>query len=501
MNTKEDTADKVETEEKTDSAKKADISDKEETIENEEVENSSDLEKNKKHIANEFNAEGNMAQTQIFIQNLNGVIPDWLKKAVAVSSKTQEKVYDLRDKQQCAEFVEKYGNSSYLAVAIILSVFEVVVLQDMPDLEEQLIKYLPEPKESNNKDNLYYNWQNPYISMDTILSVMKGKQFLAEDGRTYIGLGENAEQVLMNVLEQFPILRRSVIDWLIHLHEIYQYKTSFDAYQIMTAFARVIAVDIADANARVFPRLYTNPNNVGLLGNLAYRLYGDAAIKEEIEAIVIRWIKSGSIWLWKAACMVYSFLMEDGINVPFGDSLETAICKKFWDLQGYDLNFIAILLLRYTHFRTLFAHILELVFHNAKSSEWKVQAGRIYVSLIRRGYYQVNASLQELPLVACDKKQQQQYLAPLIKQVMSVYSLRKQLYAILKAYMAELSEYDFSEDLVNHIAAYFYNMASSNAAYQQDILYFLEKCKNNIAMRVYRRLQQVYDKKGALKIT
>ncbi len=499
MNTKEDTADKVETEEKTDSAKRADTSDKEETIENEEVENSSDLEKNKKHIANEFNVEGNMAQAQVFIQNLNEVVSDRLKNGVSVSSKTQEKVYDLRDKQQCAEFVEKYGNSRYLAVAIILSIFEVVVLQDLPDLEELLIEYLPEPKESDKKNSLCYNWQNPYISMDKILSVMKGKQFLAEDGRTYIGLGENAEQVLRNILEQFPILRRSIIDWLILLYEIYQYKTNFDANQIVTAFARVISVNITDAKARIFPRLYTNPNNVGLLGNLAYRLYGDVAIKEEIEDIIICWIKSDSIWLWKAACMVYSFLMEDDIIVSFGDILETVICKRFWNLQGNDLKFIVLLMLRSIHFRTLLAHVIQLVFYNAKSGEWKVQAGRIYVSLIGRGYYQVNASYPELPLVACDKNKQQQYLVPLIKQVMAVDSLRKQLYAILKAYMVKLSKYDFSQGMVNHIAAYFYIMASSNTAYRQDILYFLENCKNIVANRVYERLLQEYDKKRSVE--
>ncbi len=495
MTLKEETTENIEIEEKTESIDMNDTNTKEEIVEKEEIDNSSDLEKNKQHISSEFNAEGNMAQTQIFIQNLNGTIPEWLKDEVVVSSKKTKEVYDLQNKQQCADFVEKYGNSNYLAVAIILSIFEVVILQDLPDLEEQLIKYLPEIKVSDNENSLYNNWHNPYISLNTILSVIKGKQFAADNGQTYIGLGVNAERALINILEQFPVLSRSIIDWLIHLHEIYQYHTSFDAYQIMAAFARVVSVDIADAKARIFPRLYTKSENIGLLGNLAYRLYGDVTIKQEIEAIVVRWISSDSIWLWKSACMVYSFLMEDNINVSFGDILETAISKRFWILQGHDLNFIVLLLLRYAHFRTLFAHVLYIVFVDAKSREEKYQAGRIYISLIRRSYYQVNASFVELPLVACDKKQQQQYIAPLIQHVMSFYNLRKQLYAILKAYMREISGYEYSMNIVEHIAAYFYNMVSSNISYQQDVLYFLEKCNYKVANQVYRRLQQEYDKK------
>lgn len=462
---------------------------------NEEADSSAQLEENKQKMVNEFSAQGNTAQTQIFIQNLNGAISDLFKNSVSIPSYTQEKKYDLRNKEECTAFVEKYRDSQYLAVAIILSTFEAVALGDLPDLEKQLMDYLPHAETLNNEEKAARSQWDPYISLNTILAVIKGKRFDAKDGRSYTGLGKDSDQALFNILEQFPILRQSIIAWLIHLHEMYQYHTSFDAYQIMKAFARVISVDITDAKARIFPRLCTNPNNAGLLGNLAYQLYGDMTLREDMEEVIGQWLKSDGIWLWKPACMAYAFLAEEDKHFSFEGNLERAIGKRVLYLDGSDLNFLARLLRQYTKLRMMLVRILYNTYNKADTREERLRVAQMYINLVRRSYYQVDSSFVLLPLVACDKKQQQEYLAPIIRQVMSVYRLRKQMYAILKAYMEEISGYKFSMNTINYISAYFYNMASSDLTYRQDVLHFLRNCENKAAMRIYERLCQTYDKK------
>ena len=472
---------------------KDNISSEDKFVNHEEADDTDSLEKRKV----EYMAQGNIGQNQVFIQNLYGAVSDVLQKSSPICSedKDKEKNYDLRDKNNCIEFIEKYKNSQYLAVAIILATFELVALGDLPDLEEQLMEYLPNTEFLDNDEKKTTVQWNPYISLNTILSIICGKRFEGKDGRSYTGLGEGTEQALVNILEQFPILRRGIIEWLIHLHETYHYHTSFDAYQITTAFARVISIDISDANTRIFPWLYTNPDNTGLLGNLVYRLYRDLELRKDIEAIILQWIKSDGIWLWKPACMAFAFLTEDGYQTSFETILLKRIESKILQMEGRDLNFIARLQKQYKSIRTIFARALNNVYHRADSREKRIGLSQIYINLVRRSYYQVDSCYIKLPLVTCDQKRQQEFLAPIICQVMSTYHLRKQLYSILVVYMEEISKYDFSIDLVNYLAAYFYNMASSYYAYQQDILCFLGNSTNDMARQVYVRLRKIYDKK------
>ncbi len=461
--------------------------------EKEEIDDPDELEKAKRF--NEFTVKDNMAQYQIFIQNLDNLFAGYKQSPKGTKVKQDVKKYDLRNPDDCSEFVEKYRDSEYVAVAVILSAFEVVSIGDLPDLEERLLEYLPTAEKLDDETaDAYRTQRNPYISLNSILAVIGGEKFTAGDGRTYVSLGEDTEQALVNILELFPVLRRTIIMWLIHLHEVYQYHTGFDAYQIMAAFARVISVDISDAKTQIFPKLYTNPDNVGLLGNLAYRLYGEVAVKKDIEDIIMRWVRSDSIWLWKSACLAYVFLVEDGNNISFETGLYQAVRKRFYDMNKNDLNFLAVLLIQSKHFRSMLAEIIFCTYSDMDSREEKLYLSQRYINLVRYGYYQVKLAAKELPLVACDTKRQQECLIPVVEQIMHAYHLRKQLYAILRAYLEELSGYEFSADTINHISAYFYNMAF-DSSYLKDVLFFLQGCKNKAARQIYQRLYETYEKK------
>lgn len=321
------------------------ISDQEETYENEEFDKSSDLE-DRKRVTNELNAEGNIANTQIFIQSLSKLNMNCTPSFDEKDSKESVRKYDLRNLNDCTEFVEKYRHSEYLATAIILSTFEVVMLGDLPDLQEELMRYLPaiETKDNGEKENDCYQ-RNPYISLNTIFAVIGGERFITEDGQSCVGLGKDSKQALVNILEQFPLLRSSVASWLIHINKMYRYRTTFDAYQVAVAFSRIISFDIFDARKRIFAQLYTDSQNAGLLGTLVYILYEDIALKEEVENIIMQWMKSDSIWLWKSACLAYSLFMENDIEFSYEKVLKQAISKKILQFKRSDMRFVSALMI------------------------------------------------------------------------------------------------------------------------------------------------------------
>ena len=121
----------------------------------------------------------------------------------------------------------------------------------------------------------------------------------------------------------------------------------------------------------------------------------------------------------------------------------------------------------------------------------KLRIVQVYINIVRHSYYLVSESFVELPLVACDTKKQQEYIMPVIEQAMSVYHLRKQLYVILKTYLKELSVYEYSERVLNHMCAYFYVMTLSGENYRQEILEILKKSNNRISAQIYQRLSGV----------
>ncbi len=150
----------------------------------------------------------------------------------------------------------------------------------------------------------YVQQTNSYISLNSALSVIGGEIFITDDGQRCIGYGEGSEEVLSNVWVQFPDLRKPMINWLIRVHEMFEYKTSFEVYQVVSAFIRIITEDFQYSKMQVFDRLYVKQDNLGFLARLAQELLKDKRFNADILNMVQRWMESESNWLWKSALLV-----------------------------------------------------------------------------------------------------------------------------------------------------------------------------------------------------
>ena len=135
--------------------------------EKEDVEDLSDLNR-KKQAEKEFWAENNMAQTQIFINSMDGNLNlGYKQNTEKFEIENHAKTYDLQNQDDCVKFVETYRNSEYLAVALVLCTFEAVVIGDLPELRSKMLECLPTTDSETCEEN-EISKRNPYLSMNTI---------------------------------------------------------------------------------------------------------------------------------------------------------------------------------------------------------------------------------------------------------------------------------------------------------------------------------------------
>lgn len=457
---------------------------------NEPISSTSDLEQEKKRTVHEVNAHGNTAGTQIIIGHIDEMNFGPRQKRDAPAEPPASQTYSLHTRKGCTEFVEQHKNSEHLAVAIVLSVFELVCLGDLHDLKELLMEELPDAAPAGEETATPA--RNPYISVDTFLSAIGGEWVTSREGKQYVGLGENAQKAMQNLWEQFPALRDPICRWLVRLCRDYKARTAFDAYQMVCAFARVVALDFEDAQKRMFPRLYSRPENMGLLGNLVCKLYGEASLRGELEKLLRGWLGTRDSWLWRPACLACSFLMPGLDEKRFGSALAETVNYCLSRLTRNDSAFLAILMLQSEYFRSMLARLLGRRMRKADNHIERLAAAQTYLYLLRSCYYMVDAQHPELPLAACDTKEQQQALSPVLAEVMGQASLRKQLYAILRAYLKELDRYQYPDYLFNHLCAYFYNMTHALPSCWPDILEFLSGCRGRLGRRLFEHMLSMY---------
>lgn len=449
-------------------------------VENEPIRSASDLEQEKR-TAQEFFAQGNIGSYQIFVNQLGTLNMDSRHRQSVPTEEKPDQTYQLYIPKDCAEFVEHYKNSEYLAIAIVLSSFEAVRLSDLPELIEQLMSLLPAAGQEEEVSPV----QAPYISTNTVLSAIGGERFTTEEGQLYVGLGEHSRQTLQNFWEQFPILRDPICKWLVQVSRIYPFRTAFDASQMVGAFARVISMDFEDGCRRVFSRLYSNRDSAGLLGNTMCRLYEDRTLRPKLDDLLLSWLCSDGSWLWRPACLACVFLWPELDHDRFAPSLRYAVSKRLAQLKKGDCAFLAVLLMQSEYFRTLLSELLGQAVQRAEKRADGLAAAQTYLFLLRRCYYLVDDRCPELPLAVCDTKKQQQNLTPVLREVISLSALRRQLYAILRAYLKEMDQYPGSEQAFRHLCAYFLNMAIAEPDDRWDILQFLKECEGAVARRVY----------------
>lgn len=455
--------------------------------ENEPIRSASDLEQEKR-TAQEFFAQGNIGNYQVFVNHLGALNMDAQRRPAASSAVQPVQTYRLHIRKDCARFVEHYKNSEYLAMAIVLSAFEAVRLSDLPELIEQLLSLLPPAGQEEETAPA----RSPYISTDTVLSAIGGEQFTTEEGQQYVGLGEHSRQALQNFWELFPILRDPICKWLVQVSRIYPFRTAFDASQMVGAFARVISLDFEDGRRRVLSRLYSNRDSAGLLGNTICRLYEEEGLQSKLDDLLLSWLRSEGSWLWRPACLACVFLWPELDHNRFATSLRQTVSRRLSQLTKGDCAFLAVLLIQSEYFRTLLTELLGQAMQKAAQRADRLAVAQTYLYLLRSGYYLVNDRCPELPLAACDTKKQQQNLTPVLGEVISLTALRRQLYVILQAYLKEMDHRSDSERIFQHLCAYFFNMALAEPDYRGDILQFLADCEGGFARRLYAQTASLY---------
>lgn len=436
-----------------------------------------------------FEASGNYANYQVFVQNMNLEGPQQYKEVPVQEKDKKEARFDLKEPADCAEFVEEYKNGEYLALTIILAVFDIVSINDLPDMAEKLMDALPAVEEVDQNGNVVRSRsREPYLSLQCKLAVIGAGTFVRGDGQRCVGFGSKSKQVLRNIGEQFPALRVPIISWLIKVNDNYKYKTGFDAQQMIQAFSRVIALDFADAKREIFPRLYSRPENMLFLGTLASALLKDPSLKDDVLSITQAWAESGK-WLWKSALFAYAKLDVPEACEKLKDLLQKNIATHMEGFSEADMFFLSLALSCSVHVRTMMCEILyqKLSSKTSKKVE-KDEAAGFYLTLVTYCYYYVDEGSLELPLVVCDTKEQQQLLAPALAQVLSSRDSRRWLFDLLELYLKEISGYSVPARLVRHTAAYFSNMMRSAPVYQEDVSALLRKCSCGMTQEIFKLL-------------
>lgn len=448
----------------------------------------------KEKADNKFIARENTAQIQIFVQNANFNNKSDFKQVLdLVNLNTgNDKKYDLRRMEDCSEFFSTCRKREYIALAVMLSVFEIVPIGDYVNLKDILTEYLPAVLQIDEEGKeMHVQQTDSYISLNTALSVIGGKIFITDDGQQCIGYGEGFEDVLRNIWIQFPDLRKPMISWLLRTNELLEYKTSFEVYQIVGAFVRIITEDFQYAKRHVFGRLYSEPDNLGLIARLAQELLGNKKFRTDILNIVLKWTESESDWLWKSALLVCLHIYGSGVDEQLQEAMVCTLRKRMFGFSNSDLRFIVSFSWNAVNVRTIMAFVFNDLYQSS-NTRGKESLAWIYLKMIRYGYYQVNRNKIDLPFVTCDSHEQIDSLCAVLSFIMSRYDLYCQLCWILQAYLEEISGYAVSLGTLNHITAFFYVLTREKYDYQGDILLFLSELKGSIAKEIHDRLMKIY---------
>lgn len=467
--------------------------------ENEKIETADGLMKEK--ADNKFIAHENEAQIQIFVQNANFDNKTNIKQVLDMvnAGGGNERQFDLRKMEDCAEFLETCKKREYIALAIVLSVFEIVPIGDCANLKDTLMEYLPAILQADQDGNeKYVRHTNVYISLNTALSAIRGKIYITDGGQQCIGYGEGGEVVLSNIWTQFPDLRKPMINWLIRVYEMFEYKTSFEVYQVVHAFVRIITEDFQYSRIQVFERLYAEPDNLGFIARLAQELLEDKRFKPEILNMVLRWMESESNWLWKSALLVCLHTYGPDTDRQLHKAMIHTMKGRMLGLQNSDLRFISLFARNARNVRTIMVLIFYELFQS-DNTHVKEKLAQIYLKMIQYGYYQVDRNKIDLPFVICDSKEQVEKMCAVLVYIMSRYDLYRQLCHILKVYIEEISNYDISSRTLNHLTAFFYILTRDVVDYQMDILLFLSELKGCFAKKIYNKLLKIYKNNGGDK--
>lgn len=446
---------------------------------------------------NTSTANGNIAQNQQIIQNAvfygNNAnqtfgIQEVNQNFISLNNKSNKK-YDLSDAAQFAKFGERYKSGEYFAVAIIVCVFEYVLLDDLQYLKTKLFDYLPVNFDDEGKEIAIH--KDFYISINNILTIINVKMFTIESGENCIGLGDIRSLALKNLWNQFPSLRENIVKWLLNVSQNYEYKTGFRTYQVLNSFINLIKLDFSAGINHIFSKMYSNSNNDWFLGLIGYELYNDPETKNKILPILSSWTVSKGNWLWKPACFIYANIKNDDKDDNFDKKIYQDIKQRFLSFDWQDLKYIGLLLTGSERLRTLISVILNKLISDVKLYEDKNHLVNEYIWLVNFSYYTISDKYSALPLFACDTKKQLYNIQPIIKALLSNYINRKFFYNILEAYFHEISSYDINNTVLNHIKAFWVLTIENNPQFRNDIILMLKRCNCRVSKLMLSFLNEI----------
>lgn len=450
---------------------------------------SEEMEKEKQAI-HEMWAQNNTGAVQFFVQNMNyGSAREYRETDAPKPEKSES--FHLENASECARFVEKYRDSEYVALAITLSAFDQVLLSDLPELKAALLSRLPVTKTTDSQGKeIVREKADPYLSLDSVIAVIGGKRWLRDDGKLCVGFGKTSRKVLTNFWEQFPSLHADIISWLMYLHRTYSDRTAFDEYQVARLFSRVAALDFLYAKHEIFSELYEDPGNEIFLGILACELCQEPNLEAEMKTLALNWAQAELPWLWRSALLMYALLEDKSPFRHLEEPFKRKVARCISSPRRKDFSTLPLILYLSSAVRTMFCEAFWQGCRKASTRQEQLKIAEVYIEFLRYGYYMVDSSSPVLPLVACDSARQQHFLTPVLSRIMPVYWLRKRLYFILAHYLREISKYQVSNQLLNHLAAYFQNIMLSSPHFRQDVMDFLKNSGSGAAARIYDLLRE-----------
>lgn len=447
----------------------------------EEFASSEDLEEKKQKLS-EFNAHDNYAQEQIFIQDLGTGGVHIHYHGLKEESGEGEKEYDLREKRDCIEFIEKYFFTENFVFAIILLAFNSVYIEDITDLKKKVQRCF------EKRDNKKQTEQKKYVAIDSVLKMIGGRKAKLDNKEICLNQEDESGTAFRNMLEQFPDLQQIILELLLMVANDKKYYKTFYIGREISLLAKIIDCCGEMTINEIIPALHQNNNNICLLAGYVNRLIVENQ-REYAQKLIEQWLSDTRDWLWMPVSLVYVLQEETEQRCSYENSLEKILAEKITYLTKKNGFFLAQLLMQSKKLQILICRIFYKLFQQIDDYGKRKDIARQYLRLIRMCYYQVDKCKYELPLVVCEKYEQQKQLEKILWIVMEEYSFRKQLYIILQAYLKEISEYSISQKTIGYLSAYFCNMCQDES-YWEDIISLLKDNQNVVSNMIVKRLNK-----------
>ena len=445
----------------------------------EEFASSEDLEEKKQKLS-EFNAHDNYAQEQIFIQDLGTGGVHIHYHGLKEESGEGEKKYDLREKKDCIEFIEKYFFTENFVLAIILLAFNSVYIEDITDLKKKVQKCFEE------RDNKEQTEQKKYVAIDTVLKMIGGQKVELDNKQICLNLEDESGTAFRNMLEQFPDLQQVILGLLFMVANDKKYYKTFYIDREISLLAKMIDCCGTMTINEIIPALHQNNNNICLLAGYVNWMIMENK-REYAQQLIKQWLSDTRGWFWMPVSLVYVLQAETEQSCNDENSLEKILANKITYLTKRNGFFLAQLLIQSKKLQILICRIFYRLFQQADNYGKRKDIAKQYLRLIRMCYYQVDKVKYDLPLVVCERLEQHRQLKKILWIVMEEYSFRRQLYIILQAYLKEISEYSVSQETIKYISAYFCNMYQDES-YREDVISFLKDNQNAVSNMILERL-------------